>query len=409
MREGWSIVSLATVCDFQNGFAFKSKTFKESGTPVIRITNIQNESVDLSNVVFIDRSDYDKDLSKYEITKGDLLIAMSGATTGKIGVHQTDEVLLLNQRVGKFEPSGKLNKVFLFYYLSTKVEESLAISAGSAQPNLSTEQIKNFQIPIPPLTEQKQIVALLDKAFAAIDQAKANIEKNIENAKELFQSKLNEIFLQKGAGWEEVLLKDIIEVKHGFAFKSEFFKSSGDYVLLTPGNYYEEGGYRDRKEKQKYYQGEIPDGYILDKDDLLVAMTEQAAGLLGSPLLVPESGKYLHNQRLGLIRIKDGVELSTRFLYHVFNTKKLRKEIHHTGTGLKVRHTSPTKISEIIVSVNFDDEVQQKVIEVLMNLQLASIETVSKYVSKLSNLEELQKSILQKAFTGELTRKEVVV
>jgi type I restriction enzyme S subunit len=85
-------------------------------------------------------------------------------------------------------------------------------------------------------------------------------------------------------------------------------------VLLTPGNFYETGGYRDRGEKQKYYTGEIPSGYVLNQGELLVAMTEQAAGLLGSPILVPESGKFLHNQRLGLVTNKLGVAWSNEFL-----------------------------------------------------------------------------------------------
>ena len=206
MRQGWEIRKLGEVCDFQNGFAFKSKTFKEKGIPIVRITNIQDEKLNLSKVVYIDPKDYDKDLSRYEIRKSDLLIAMSGATTGKIGIHQTDEKLLLNQRVGKFSPKPVLNKSFLFNFLATKVEESLSISAGAAQPNLSTEQIKNFKIPLPPLPEQKRIVAVLDEAFAAIDKAKANAEQNLKNAKELFESYLQGVFENKGEGWEEKAL-----------------------------------------------------------------------------------------------------------------------------------------------------------------------------------------------------------
>jgi len=91
--------------------------------------------------------------------------------------------------------------------------------------------------------------------------------------------------------------------------------------MLTPGNFYESGGYRDRSDKQKYYCGEIPPGYVLKKDDLLIAMTEQAAGLLGSPILVPESDKFLHNQRLGLVTKKPGVPWTNEFFFHVFNTK----------------------------------------------------------------------------------------
>ena len=105
MKQGWEIKQLGNVCGFQNGFAFKSKTFKDNGVPVLRISNIQNDEIDLNKIVFIDPSDYKEDLSKYKVEKNDLLIAMSGATTGKIGFNQTDDIFYLNQRVGKFEPT----------------------------------------------------------------------------------------------------------------------------------------------------------------------------------------------------------------------------------------------------------------------------------------------------------------
>lgn len=105
----------------------------------------------------------------------------------------------------------------------------------------------------------------------------------------------------KGDGWEEKQLSELCDIKHGYAFEGKYFKNEGEYVLLTPGNFYEIGGYRDRGAKQKFFTGVIPREYVLNEGDLLVAMTEQAAGLLGSPILVPESEKFLHNQRLGLV------------------------------------------------------------------------------------------------------------
>ncbi|MDQ8192662.1 hypothetical protein [Roseibacillus persicicus] len=192
-------------------------------------------------------------------------------------------------------------------------------------------------------------------------------------------------------------------MKHGFAFKSEFFKTAGEHVLLTPGNYYEEGGYRDRGSKQKFYDGEIPEGYILEQDDLLLAMTEQAAGLLGSPLLVPESNRFLHNQRLGLVQRTSEQPLSNRFLFHAFNTKSFREEIHNTGTGVKVRHTSPTKICDTKVNLIFDSKIQDEIVLTLESLKLKTDELVTHYQTKLVSLDELRKSILQKAFAGELT------
>ncbi|WP_220778137.1 restriction endonuclease subunit S, partial [Shewanella hafniensis] len=161
-----------------------------------------------------------------------------------------------------------------------------------------------LKIPLPPLETQKQIAAVLEKA----DQLRKDCQKMEQELNSLAQSVFIEMFgdpVTNPKGWIKRELSEMLSVKHGFAFKSEFFTTEGEYVLLTPGNFKEEGGYWDRADKQKYYVGEIPKDYILEKNDLLLAMTEQAAGLLGSSILVPESNKYLHNQRLGLVKFKD--------------------------------------------------------------------------------------------------------
>jgi type I restriction enzyme S subunit len=198
----------------------------------------------------------------------------------------------------------------------------VAEANGTTQRFVGLGYLRNFPIELPPLSEQHRIVAILDEAFDSIATAKANAEKNLQNARALFESHLQAVFSQRGDGWKEAKFSDLCSIKYGFAFKSEFFATEGDFVLLTPGNFYESGGYRDRGEKQKFYVGEIPQDYILNAGDLLVAMTEQAAGLLGSPILVPESGKFLHNQRLGLVTKKDHVPWSNEF-FSMFSTRSL--------------------------------------------------------------------------------------
>lgn len=193
--KGWADKRLDEACDFQNGFAFKSNTFKTTGAPIIRISNIQEGRIDTENrLVFFNPKDYRENLDRYRIVKGDLLIAMSGATTGKLGFNTENTVFYLNQRVGKFDPGANLNKQFLYYFLSTRVEENLRISAGAAQPNLSTEQIKSFVIPLPPIKEQAQIVLRLD-ALAKETQRLASIyEQKLESLEALQKSILHEAF-----------------------------------------------------------------------------------------------------------------------------------------------------------------------------------------------------------------------
>ena len=150
---------LGEVCAFQNGFAFKSQYFKENGNAIIRITNINNNIIDLNDVVYFDKSDYKENLSLYEIHNGDVLVAMSGATTGKIGIYKGDNTCYLNQRVGTFRPFYNiLSNQYLYHFLTTKVNDMYLLAGGGAQPNLSSIKLmSSLQIPLPPLPIQTEI------------------------------------------------------------------------------------------------------------------------------------------------------------------------------------------------------------------------------------------------------------
>ena len=156
--------ALGEVCDFQNGFAFKSSLFKENGLPIIRIANIDGKNIDLTNGKYFNPADYKGITKNYEVNKGDILIAMSGATTGKIGFYDYKYSAYLNQRVGKFVPNiAFLNNRYLYHFLLSKVEEIYILAGGGAQPNLSSNNLmKKVQIPIPPLKVQEEIVRILD-------------------------------------------------------------------------------------------------------------------------------------------------------------------------------------------------------------------------------------------------------
>ena len=165
--------------------------------------------------------------------------------------------------------------------------------------------------------------------------------------------------------WREIELGEAIRVKHGFAFKSQHFSDSGNFMVLTPGNFNEEGGFRRRPSKDRFYSTDIPDGYVLEAGDLIVVMTEQGPGLLGSAALVPEGGKYLHNQRLGLVREIDTSVLDKRFLYYLFNTQPVRAQLSGSATGTKVRHTAPERIYRVTVTVPADVGLQIQIASIL--------------------------------------------
>lgn len=156
---------------------------------------------------------------------------------------------------------------------------------------------------------------------------------------------------------------DYMRIAHGFAFKGEHFSESGKYVVLTPGNFHESGGFRARPGKDRSYTARFPDRYLLRKDALIVAMTEQGEGLLGSAALVPENGIYLHNQRIGLASIDPELG-DKRFFFYLLNSSSVRQQVRNSSSGTKVRHTSPERIYQATAAIPVL-EVQRKIAAVL--------------------------------------------
>ncbi|MBZ1354262.1 restriction endonuclease subunit S [Streptococcus sp. LPB0406] len=149
--------------------------------------------------------------------------------------------------------------------------------------------------------------------------------------------------------WKRYKLGELLRVKHGWAFKGEFFSDTGIQSILTPGNFYESGGFKANPSKDRFYCGDYPKEYLCSKGDLIVAMTEQAAGLLGSTAIVPEDNRYLHNQRIGLISCNES--LNKDFAYYLFMTQSVRQQISRSASGTKVKHTSPEKIYDVQVDI----------------------------------------------------------
>lgn len=148
--------------------------------------------------------------------------------------------------------------------------------------------------------------------------------------------------------WTEKTLGDLIEIKHGFAFKGEFFRDEppGD-ILLTPGNFAVGGGFK--ADKVKYYDGPVPDEFVLHEGDLIVTMTDLSknADTLGYPAFVPSISKgnrYLHNQRLGKVVAKEKDAVDFLYLHYLMCNQEYRHEVVASATGTTVKHTSPERI-----------------------------------------------------------------
>ena len=171
LPNGWCWCKLGDLCSFESGFAFSSNDFKTSGIPLVRISNIQDSTVTLKNCVFIQ----DEVDEKYIIKTGDLLIAMSGATTGKMGIYSMRQRALLNQRVGNIcVQSRYLTANYRNYFMYSQSDVILKMAYGGAQPNISSQMILNIPIPLPPLSEQYRIVNDIKNLLEIVDRIEEN-------------------------------------------------------------------------------------------------------------------------------------------------------------------------------------------------------------------------------------------
>ncbi len=147
--------------------------------------------------------------------------------------------------------------------------------------------------------------------------------------------------------WVEARLETLIDVKHGYAFEGAGIRDEppGD-ILLTPGNFAIGGGFKG--DKFKYFDGTVPEAYVLNEGELVVTMTDlsKQADTLGYPALVPSTRgpRFLHNQRLGKVAIKQGAQLDSGFLFYLLRTAEYRREVLASATGTTVKHTSPSRI-----------------------------------------------------------------
>ena len=189
----WEWCRLGSVIKVWNGYAFGSQEFTTEGLPVVRISDLVNGSVSTEKCPRVTLAKASELSSHFWIPKGALLIAMSGATIGKTAINNSDERLLLNQRVGRIEVIGN-NVPFVKLFLDSIIQKNLEISYGAAQPNLSTEQINETVVPLPPLAEQAAIVARVEALLESSRLLALELVHTSTHAAHLLQAVLKAAF-----------------------------------------------------------------------------------------------------------------------------------------------------------------------------------------------------------------------
>jgi len=366
------------------------------GDKISRIETIASAQVNLERVGFSILTKEQKE--KYKLQQGDILFSHINSTVhvGKTAYIDDDYPLyhginlLLIRAADNIDP-GYLELFLRGLFWSGYWERICKKSVNQASVNQT--DIKKTPFQYPPLEEQKQIVAKLDQCFEAIDKAKANATKNLENAKELFQSKLNDIFSQKGEGWVEKKLGEISDVTYGFTDKSV---EVGDfrYVRITDidnnGELISTG---------KKYISSSKDGkkFILKDNDILMARTGATFAKL---LLYKDIEPSIFASYL--IKIDFTESIDNEFYWFYAKSNSYWDQANTLSTGSAQPHFNGKALKQVLFPYPVSKTEQSRLINEFKRFQSKTQSLESKYQQELNSLEELKKSILQKAFEGEL-------
>lgn len=200
LPEGWEWARINDIASFTNGYAFKSSEFQDSGVGIVKIGDIDSSGfISTGGMSYVSEKNINVLPEEMRVNPGDMVIAMSGATTGKLGFNKTKNTFLLNQRVGKIAPYS-VDKEFIYHYLSTRIEANLSISLGSAIPNISTAQINSIIIPIPPSNEQIKITARVKSLISICNQLVQSSLASLDAHQQLVETLLTTLTNSQNAG-----------------------------------------------------------------------------------------------------------------------------------------------------------------------------------------------------------------
>ncbi|MFM7856766.1 MAG: restriction endonuclease subunit S [Flammeovirgaceae bacterium] len=416
MKQGWEHKKLKDVCEKITDGTHQTPKYFESGYIFLSSKNVTSGKIDWDNIKYIDEVQHLEMQKRVSPKMGDILLAKNG-TTGVAAIVDKDVEFDIYVSLAWLRSKGEVLPEFLLHFINSPNAKSQFNRRlkGIGVPNLHLEEIREVDISYPKsLPEQQRIVYILDEAFSAIAKAKANAEQNLKNAKELFESYLQGVFENKGDGWEIKRLGEVCDLQNGFAFKSTDYIEFSNTVNFRMSQIRPGGGV-DLENNPKYLPDEYAityKDYLLKEGDIVIAMTDMATEtkILGVPTIVlSDSRNWLLNQRVGKLFNIDKSKVNIAFLKYILVSEPINEYYKKLGRGgLQINIGKQDILNAKIPLPPLPK--QQTIVRQLDALRAETQKLEAVYQKKIADLEELKKSILQKAFAGELkTEKAVAV
>lgn len=397
-------VSLGTYVQVVGGFAFKSEDFSDEGIPVVRISDIRNDSVSVIEAARISNEKAGRGQA-YCVEPGDILIAMSGATTGKIGIVPDDCVqpILQNQRVGRFKivDPNKIYKKYLKHYLVSSSYQSQIWQSmvGVAQPNISSKQLEQIEVPLPSIAEQKRIAAILDKA----EELRGLRRQALRELDAIAQSTFLEMFgdpVANEKGWRSARIAEFVAAfetgKNIVAEDEDDIVSSYRVLKVSAVTSLE---YRPNESKAIPSDYQPPASHFVHAGDLLFssANTTELIGATAYVFKTPQN--LLLPDKIWRFVWHEEPKADPLFVWFLFRHSAFRYEVgkRATGTSGSMKNISQEKVFSLRVGLpplSLQQEFAHRV-KVIEQLKATHRES-------LAHLDTLFASLQHRAFRGEL-------
>ncbi len=400
MKQGWEECNLE---DYIKLIDYRGRTpvKTESGVRLITAKNVKLGYLQLEPQEFIAANNYDSWMSRGIPNVGDVIFTTE-APLANVAQIDTSEKLAFAQRIIVMQPkANKIDATFLKHMLLSETvrKKILEKGTGATVLGIKSSLLKKIRISFPPLPEQQRIVAILDEAFAAIANAKANAEQNLKNARELFESYLQGVFENKGEGWEIKTLDEVCTIKGRIGYrgytKQDLVEEGEGAISLSPSNI---------KDNQIIYKNctyiswfkydESPEIKIFDGD--IIYCKTASIGKIALIENLPEKAT-INPQFVVLKELK----CSSKYLFFFMNSREFKEQERQIIGGTAIPTLSQANLGNLKIPIPSLPE-QKAIVQKLDALSAETKKLEEIYNQKLNDLEELKKSVLQKAFSGKL-------
>ncbi len=396
MKKGWQTKKLSEVCEKITDGTHQTPTYFDDGVLFLSSRNVTSGTIDWENVKYIDDKQHGEMQRRVSPRLNDILLAKNG-TTGVAAMVDRDVPFDIYVSLALLRPLAAVRPTFLLHFINSPLAKQQFTKRlkGIGVPNLHLEEIREVEIPVPPLAEQQRIVGLLDEAFEGLATANANAEKNLQNARALFESHLNAVFTQRGPGWVDRTLDQVCIVERGSSPRpiKEYFTTEPDGVNWIKIGDTEEGGKYVHTTAQKITpEGAKQSRFVKEGDFILTNSMSY-----GRPYIMKTSG-YIHD---GWFVLRLNMAIDTDYFYYLLSSPVVQLQFAALASGSVVKNISGDLVKKAVLPIP-PLKHQHTIVEKLLSLEEETQRLAAIYSRKLAELEALKKSLLHQAFSGGL-------